>query len=88
VSTIKNPDFIVQGVCNEDDKKNDFHVLSVLCLPLRLNSMAWVRERTITTERPHLVGDVDACLLQELKFQLQFSGYLSGRNWGTPTVLT
>jgi hypothetical protein len=34
--------------------------MPVKLLKLKLNSMAWVRERTIPTERPPLVSDVSA----------------------------
>jgi hypothetical protein len=33
-------------------------------LKLKLNSMVWVRERTIPTERPSLVGEVIANFLR------------------------
>jgi hypothetical protein len=30
------------------------------CFPTKLNSVAWIRERTIPIERPPLVGEVSA----------------------------
>jgi hypothetical protein len=36
------------------------HIITALLKKKKLNAVAWVRERTILTERPPLVGEVSA----------------------------